>query len=162
MPTKGLAGLETTKYILEQEEKPDITVPTAFWCFDSLSKKQDCCFWHFIFYPYGGPERDDIYHPCYEYEHEMLKCLDENRCLAVFKATGLGITEFVLLWSLHKCYTDKFFLDKDVIIVTGPNVDLAKGLIRRCKRFLSNRLDYIDNGEYGLTVNSGRIKHTLC
>lgn len=158
MPQKGLAGIETTKYILEQQEKEEIIVPKRFWCFNSLSKDMGCCFWHFIFYPNGGPERDDIYHPCYEYEHKMLESLEKNRCLAVFKATGLGITEFVLLWALWKCYTDSFFLDKDIIIVTGPNVDLAKGLIRRCKRFISARLDYVDNGEYGLTVNSARIR----
>jgi len=88
----------------------------------------------------------------------MLEALEQNRCLAVYKATGLGITEFVLLWALWKAYTDSYFLDKDMIIVTGPNVDLAKGLIRRCKKFISDRLDYVDNGEYGLTVNSARIR----
>jgi len=155
---KGLASVDTTRFILENRERDEPDIPPKFWCDDSLSKKQDCCFWHYIFYPNGGPERDDIYHPCYDFEKKILKALETHRTMALYKATGLGVTEFVLLWILWKCYNDPFFFDKDVVIVTGPNVDLAQTLIRRTKTFLRDRLDYVDNGAYMLTVNGCRIR----
>jgi len=155
---KGLASLDTVKYIYENEEIEEERVPDPFWCKNSISKDEQCCFWHYIFYPYGGPERDDVYHPVYEYEQIILDELETKRTIAVYKATGLGITEFVLLWILWKCWTDPFFADKDAIIVTGPNIDLAQGLIRRTKAFIRGKLHYVDNGSYGLTTNGCRIR----
>ena len=78
--------------------------------------------------------------------------------MCVYKATGLGVTEFILLWILWKCWTDPFFSDKDAIIVTGPNIDLAQTLIRRTKAFIRGKLHYVDNGSYGLTTNGCRIR----
>ena len=107
---KGLASKETTQLINNATTRDIPLVPDRFWCKDSLSDVDDCCFWHYIFYPNGGPERDGIYHSCYAYEQEILdkmqmekldKDIDRTaefvKHFCVYKATGLGLTEFILL-----------------------------------------------------------------
>jgi len=111
-----------------------------------------------------------LFHPVYAYEIDILQALARNspkgspehkrdKHVCVYKATGLGLTELVLLWTLWKCYKDPMFYGKEAIFITGPNVDLAKDLIRRSKRFLYEReMLYQDKGEYGLEVNGATIK----
>ena len=155
----GLANKETLRIVASATTEDLPQIPEKFWCYNSLSKSEHCCFWHFIFYPYGGPERDGIHHPVYEYEQELLKSLDENKCVAVYKATGLGITEFMLVWLIWKSFTDPFFYGKVGCIITGPNVDLAQDLILRTKDFLLKKdLQYVDHGAYELEINGHRIQ----
>ena len=166
---KGLASRDTHQILADAASRDIPIVPEIFWCKDSLSTVDHCCFWHYIFYPNGGPERDGIYHPCYDYENQILDTMQmelpdaqrTNPCkqFCVYKATGLGLTEFILLWILWKCFTDPYFQDKEAMVITGPNVDLAQDLIRRSKTFLNKRgLGYVDHGAYELDVNGGRIK----
>lgn len=144
---------------MDNVDSGDVEYPRTFWCDEPSSKSDQCCFWHWIFFPHGGPERDGIFHPVYEYEQILLKALQNNKCIAVFKATGLGITEFMLLWIIWKCLTDPFFQGKEAIIVTGPNVDLAQDLIMRAKKFVERKdLDYQDMGAYEFMLNGCRIK----
>jgi len=89
---------------------------------------------------------------------EIINALEENRKICVYKATGLGITELILLWTLWKACVDTFFQDKEAIIVTGPNVELSKELIDRCKKLLRGRVSYIDQGAYGLSVQRCKIR----
>jgi hypothetical protein len=58
--------------------------------------------------------------------------------IAVIKATGLGITEFVLRWIVWMCLRNKGFKGKRVCIVTGPNIALAITLIKRLKELFLN------------------------
>ena len=84
-----------------------------------------------------------------------------NPCkwFAVYKATGLGLTEFVLLWIVWKSLVDPWFSGKEAIIITGPNVDLAQDLILRAKSFLQKKgLGYVDHGAYEVDINGSRIK----
>lgn len=166
---KGLASKETHQIIAAATKREERKVPELFWCHNSLSKDKNCCFWHYIFYPNGGPERDGVYHPCYKYETDILKQMDMEtpdkqrkkmgKLFCVYKATGLGLTEFVLLWIIYKCFTDEWFSGKEAIIITGPNVDLAQDLIRRTKDFLIKAsLPYVDKGAYGCDVNGGLIR----
>ena len=159
--SKGLAAESTRRIILSATEKAVPVIPDSFWCGDSLREDStaSCCFWHYIFYPNLGPERDEVYHPVYPYEIELLEALQHERHVCVYKAAGLGITEFFLLWIIWKCFTDPFFYGKEAMVITGPNVDLSKDLIRRTKRFLYERgTAYTDRGEYQLEVNGCTIK----
>jgi len=166
---KGLASRETHDILAQAATRDVPIVPDQFWCKNSLSKEEHCCFWHFVFHPYGGPERDGVYHPMYDYEQQILdkmqmEKLDSERTLdckwfCVYKATGLGLTEFVLLWVIWKCFTDPYFAGKEAMMVTGPNVDLAQDLILRTKDFLRKKgLGYVDHGAYELEINGARIK----
>ena len=165
----GLAKNSTLQLIASATSRDTPIVPLKFWCGDSLCKDEHCCYWHFVFYPFGGPERDGIYHPVYDYEQQILdkmcmEDLEEDRpaipkTFCVYKATGLGLTEFVLLWIQWKCLTDPWYSGKEAIVITGPNVDLAQDLILRSKGFLMKKgLGYVDHGAYELEVNGGRIK----
>ena len=165
----GLASKNTLQIIGNAATRDTPIVPLTFWCKDSLSKDDQCCFWHYIFHPFGGPERDGIYHPCYDYEQQILdkmemEPLEEDRTnpckwFCVYKATGLGLTEFILLWIVWKSLTDVWWSGKEAIIITGPNVDLAQDLILRAKGFLQKKgLGYVDHGAYEVDVNGSRIK----
>ena len=165
----GLASKNTLQIIGNAATRDTPIVPLTFWCKDSLSKDDQCCFWHYIFHPFGGPERDGIYHPCYEYEQQILdkmemEPLEEDRTnpckwFSVYKATGLGLTEFILLWIVWKSLTDVWWSGKEAIIITGPNVDLAQDLILRAKGFLQKKgLGYVDHGAYEVDVIGSRIK----
>jgi hypothetical protein len=56
-----------------------------------------------------------------------------NKHLWVKKATGLGVTEFMLRFMSWLCYFSDKYSGGQMCIVTGPNRDLAKGLIARIK-----------------------------
>lgn len=155
---KGLASEDTKKFIASHIEEDKLEVPPIFWCDKPFSREEDCCFWHFIFFPYGGPERDGIYHPCYDYEVDILDALDKSRFLTILKATGLGVTELVLLWVIWKSCVDEHFQNKEAIFITGPSVDLAKTLIERIKKLCRDRIPFIDNGSYGLTIQASKIR----
>lgn len=156
---------EDTKRIIisATDKKEHIEYPKKFWCYNPLSIDEHCCWWHYIFYPNGGPERDGIFHPLYKYEQEIIECLEEGRMneakrlIAVYKATGLGLTELILLWILFRAATDPWFQDKEAVIFTGPNVDLAKKLIQRIKVLAEDRVNIEDKGVFGLIVEGSRI-----
>lgn len=157
---------ETKRFLNTEARVPEKKkYPEVFWCYDPLCVKEDCCWWHYIFYPNGGPERDGIFHPCYLYEQEILEYLDQGkhdsmkRLVCVYKATGLGLTELILMWILFKCATDPFFQkNEDVVIFTGPNIELSKKLIERLKHFAHNRVDIIDHGMYKIQVGKANIQ----
>jgi hypothetical protein len=157
---------ETRRFVNTEGRVPEKRVyPKEFWCYDPLCIKEDCCWWHYIFYPNGGPERDGIFHPCYLYEQEILEHLAKGqfdsmkRLVCVYKATGLGLTELILMWILFKACTDDFFQkNEDVVIFTGPNIELSKKLIERLKHFAHNRVDYEDHGMYKIQIGKCNIQ----
>ena len=96
---KGIASEDTKRIITKNaSEREQEKVPEKFWCYNPLSCEEHCCFWHFIFFQNGGPERNGIYHPVYRYEQEILEHLEKGRTdsacrlIAVYKATGLGLS----------------------------------------------------------------------
>jgi len=163
---KGIVSEETKRFLnTNARVKEGYEYPEKFWCYDPMSESEHCCWWHYTFYPNGGPERDNIYHPCYKYEQEILEHLEKGktdsskRMVCVYKATGLGLTELTLLWILYKCCTDDFFQqNEDVVIFTGPNIELAKKLIERMKQFANGRIDYEDHGMYKIQIGRANIQ----
>ena len=107
-----------------------------------------CCWNHLI----GLPEKDRIKHNLYIYEYNLFKELmkdkpkaiddivtrQQHKHLAIIKATGLGITEFVLRWIAWMCIKDDNLKGQRVCIVTGPNIALAITLIKRLKELFMN------------------------
>ena len=89
-------GEHTTKELFERlQGKP-------FWIWDRQQRKLedidtdgDCCFNHII----GLPQKDGNDKPLYDYEEiifESLVTQTGNKHLWIKKATGLGISEFML------------------------------------------------------------------
>ena len=120
-----------------------------------------CCFNHIV----GLPVKDKVEHPIYDYEkilHDTLMNSNgdfKDRHLWVKKATGLGVTEFMLRIMAWLCTRDNWNRDSQMCIVTGPNIDIATKLIRRLKNIFERRLGiYFDNKETVLELNGCTIE----
>jgi hypothetical protein len=70
-----------------------------FWIWDVEEHKVadiitngDCCFNHII----GLPKKNALDKPFFDYEKQMFDILQQHMYIWIKKATGLGITEFIL------------------------------------------------------------------
>jgi hypothetical protein len=124
-----------------------------FWIFDRVKHEQkgnvtkgDCCFNHVI----GLPKKYGRGKPMFEYERVLYRALLEKgflnsspsgglsysfkeKHLWVKKATGLGVTEFMLRFMAWLCLRNDDCKNSQMVIVTGPNQELAIKLIKRMK-----------------------------
>jgi hypothetical protein len=89
----------------------------------------------------GLPRKKDRTYPIFEYEYELLSLLGTEKHVWIKKATGLGITEFTLRWiawmSLKDDNMKRKHKDVDIVIITGPRLDLAITLMDRLKGLFS-------------------------
>jgi hypothetical protein len=120
-----------------------------FWIWDQqqhrledIRTKGDCCFNHII----GLPQKDAVDKPLYDYEKMIFDSLvlspssslssyqcdtqdgnanSSNKHLWIKKATGLGISEFMLRFMAWLCLKDNTLAGSQMCIVTGPRIDLA-------------------------------------
>src|SRR6187431_1361391 len=98
-----------------------------FWIWDKLQHKLkdirtngDCCFNHII----GLPLKDGNDKPLYEYEQiifDSLTTQNGNKHLWIKKATGLGVSEFMLRFMAWLCLKDNALSGSHMCIVTGPS-----------------------------------------
>src|SRR5215204_3361754 len=110
-----------------------------------------CCFQH----PIGLPHKNGIPKPLFEYEKEIYDALLQIKYVWIKKATGLGITEFMLRYVSWLCLRDDSLKDSYVCIVTGPRIELAITLINRLKsRFADVKFE--DKGT-GCELNGVRM-----
>jgi hypothetical protein len=115
-----------------------------FWIWDVDQHKQgdiktdgDCCFNHII----GLPQKDGVDKPLYDYERiifDSLVAQNGNKHQWIKKATGLGISEFILRFMAWLCLKDNALSGSQMCIVTGPRIDLAIALIDRMKKVFSS------------------------
>jgi hypothetical protein len=115
-----------------------------FWIWDKQQHKLedirtdgDCCFNHII----GLPQKDGEDKPLYDYEQiiifDSLVTPNGNKHLWIKKATGLGVSEFMLRFMAWLCLRDDALSGSQMCIVTGPRIDLAIALIDRMKRLFA-------------------------
>jgi hypothetical protein len=105
---RRVSGLETT----QDYKALELLRNKPFWIWDKQQHKQqdittdgDCCFNHII----GLPQKDGIVKPLYDYEQLIFDSLvthSGNRHLWIKKATGLGISEFMLRFMAWLCVKD--------------------------------------------------------
>ena len=157
--------------------------PFWYWT-DSYRHKQSdirfkgaCCFNHQI----GLPKKDGIEKPFFDYQKELYKALmipgylnsspklpttDPNNIMYPFKekhlwikkSVGLGITEFMLRFMAWLCLKDDDYRDSQMVIVTGPNQELAIKLIKRMKGLFLDKLGItFDSKETVLNLNGCEI-----
>jgi late competence protein required for DNA uptake (superfamily II DNA/RNA helicase) len=115
-----------------------------FWIWNIEEHKQedirtdgDCCFNHII----GLPSKDSVDKPLYDYQQIIFDSLvthDGNKHLWIKKATGLGISEFMLRFMAWLCLKDDKLSGSQMCIVTGPRIDLAIALIDRMKKLFAS------------------------
>src|SRR5207247_1614589 len=139
-----------------------------FWIWDVNEHKSEditthgeCCFNNII----GLPKKDGIEKPMFDYEkvlYDFLLLLNENdfkdKHLWVKKATGLGVTEFFLRLIVWLSLKDESLSGSQVCIITGPNLQLAIGLIRRLKALFEPHNIYFDSKETVTELNGVRIE----
>jgi hypothetical protein len=116
----------------------------------------DCCFNHII----GLPTKNGIEHRMYPYEKTLYDILESTtKHLWVKKATGLGITEFMLRYMAWLALKDNQLDGSQMCVVTGPRVDLAVALIDRMKRLFEPKAGiYFQDKETVLELNGIRIE----
>jgi hypothetical protein len=147
-----------------------------FWIWDkeehlrlATEANEQCCFNHIV----GLPVKDNKEYPLFDYEkllYDSLLNVDgscKDKHLWVKKATGLGVTEFMLRIMAWLCTTsinnnDAFHQARNsqqMCIVTGPNIDIAIKLIKRMKNIFERKLGLIfQNKETVLELNGCRIE----
>ena len=76
----------------------------------------------------------------------------------ILKSTGLGISEFFLRYMAWLCLRDDTYQNSQMVIVTGPNIDLAIKLIRRMKKLFEPLNIFFDSKETVLELNRVRIE----
>jgi hypothetical protein len=141
-----------------------------FWIWNIEEHKQedirtngDCCFNHII----GLPHKDSIDKPLYDYEEIIFNSLvtqngndkSSNKHLWIKKATGLGISEFMLRFMAWLCLKDNALSGSQMCIVTGPRIDLAIALIDRMKKLFAGKgLTVFDTKETVVELNNIKIE----
>jgi hypothetical protein len=111
-----------------------------------------------------APETDDQFHRFYD------NCLEDRKMhnniiypfkekhLWVKKATGLGVTEFFLRFMAWLCLRNNDYRNSQMVIVTGPNQDIATKLIKRMKGLFANHGVYFDSKETFLELKGCSIE----
>jgi hypothetical protein len=137
-----------------------------FWIWDKQQHKLedirtdgDCCFNHII----GLPQKDGEDKPLYDYEQIIFDSLvtpNGNKHLWIKKATGLGISEFMLRFMGWLCLKDNALAGSQMCIVTGPRIELSIALIDRMKKLFSSSkcLLAFDTKETVIELNGIKIE----
>jgi hypothetical protein len=81
----------------------------------------------------GLPRKNGQLFPLFDYEQMLFDTLQNNKHVWIKKATGLGITEFMLRYMAWLCLKDDTYRGAQMPIVCGPNQDIAIKLIKRIK-----------------------------
>jgi hypothetical protein len=128
-----------------------------FWIWDIEEHKVvdiitngDCCFNHVI----RLPKKNAQDKPLFDYEKILFDTLLQYKHIWIKKATGLGITEFMLRYMAWLCLRNNNLQGTQMCIVTGPRIDLAITLIDRLKRlFTDHGLVTFDSKETVIDLN---------
>ena len=139
-----------------------------FWIFDkvehlkqAIATNQNCCFNHLVFLPVKNGKE----YPLFSYEqllYDTLMLEDgsfKDKHLYVLKSTGLGVSEFMLRLMAWLCVKDNSCRNSQMVIITGPNIDLSIKLIKRMKAIFEPKLNLtFDNKETLLELNGCSIQ----
>ncbi|MGC1132864.1 MAG: DEAD/DEAH box helicase family protein [Nitrososphaeraceae archaeon] len=115
----------------------------------------DCCFNHII----GLPKKNGEDKPFFDYEKILYDRFQQYKHIWIKKATGLGITEFMLRYMAWLCLRNNDLNGTQMCIVTGPRIDLAITLIDRMKKlFTDSGLVSFDSKETVIELNGVHIE----
>ena len=120
----------------------------------------DCCFNHII----CVPKKDGNDKPLYDHEEIIFDSLvtrtNNKKHLWIKKATGLGVSEFMLRFMAWLCLKDNALSGSQMCIVTGPRIDLAIALIDRMKKLFASTkgLTVFDTKETVIELNNVKIE----
>jgi hypothetical protein len=88
----------------------------------------------------GLPQKNGQSMPLFDYEQMLFNELQSHKHIWIKKATGLGVTEFMLRYMAWLCLRDNSLAGSQMCIITGPREDLAIGLIERMKGLFREKI----------------------
>jgi hypothetical protein len=159
----------------ESSEALKIFRGKPFWVWNKIEHEKqydqthgNCCFWHII----GLPEKEHLIgkspdghelveirkHPIYDYEQEAYFELFKHRYIRIKKATGMGMTTFFLGLIAWLCVKDDSFNGEQIVIVTGPRIDLAIEGVERLQDLFSNTDYFPRKAGAKLWINGCKIE----
>jgi hypothetical protein len=107
----------------------------------------------------GLPTKNDQEMPLFDYEQLLYNTLQEHKHVWIKKATGLGVTEFMLRYMAWLCFSRNEYSNSQMCIVTGPRIELAITLINRMKGlFRENNPAISDSKETVIELNGVHIE----
>jgi hypothetical protein len=138
-----------------------------FWIWDKqehlrLAKEtnQNCCFNHIC----KCPQKSGKEYPLFDYQKLIYDTLMtdtgsfKDKHLYLLKSTGIGASEMMLRLMGWLCTKDDTYRNSQMVIVTGPNLDLATKLVRRLKAIFCPKLGVtFDSKETVLNLNGCEI-----
>jgi hypothetical protein len=156
----------------QQSQLSEILKNKPFWTWNIEKHKQadirtkgQCCFNHIV----GLPQKDGVDKPLYDYQRMIFDSLvtqngstnsSNIKHLWIKKATGLGISEFMLRFMAWLCLKDNVLSGSQMCIVTGPRIDLAIALIDRMKKLFvgKHHLIAFETKENVIELNGVKIE----
>jgi hypothetical protein len=146
----------------------DRLIKKPFWIWDKEQHKQEyartdgsCCFNHIICLP----QKDGQDKPLYDNEQlifdALVNSVNNNKHIWIKKATGLGVSEFMLRFMTWLCLKDNASAGSQMCIITGPRIELAIALIHRMKalfRKMEIYLSIFDTKETVIELNGVKIE----
>lgn len=134
-----------------------------FWYWDITQHRDEyvltngnCCFQHVLRLPRDNKTGKE--NPLFDYQKIILDSLEYDQYIWILKSTGLGITELFLRYMSWLCLKDDTYQSSSMVLVTGPNWDLSKKLIKRLKLLFEPLDIYFDSKETLLTLNGVTIE----
>ena len=113
-----------------------------------------CCYNHTI----GLPKKDGNEYPLFDYELSLFNALAKHKYIWVKKASGLGVTEFMLRYMAWLATRDNTYRNTQFPIVCGPNQDIAIRLIKRLKLMFESLGIYFATKETVVELNDVTIE----
>ena len=98
--------------------------------------------------------------PLFDYEQLLYDTLQSNKHIWIKKATGLGVTEFILRYMAWLCFGNRISQNTQMCIVTGPRIELSITLIDRMKKLFRriNLSSSFDTKETVIELNGVHIE----
>jgi hypothetical protein len=145
--------------VSKNDEKLSVLKGLPFYCnweFRPRPKNESsfCCFNHKI----GLPRKDGIEYPLFDYEFQLFNALTNHKYVWVKKASGLGVTEFMLRYMAWLATRDNTYRNTQFPIVCGPNQDIAIKLIKRLKLMFESLSIYFATKETVIELNGCTIE----
>jgi late competence protein required for DNA uptake (superfamily II DNA/RNA helicase) len=107
----------------------------------------------------GLPQKNGIAMPLFDYEQMLYDTLQSNKHIWIKKATGLGVTEFILRYMAWLCLKHNTLSGSQMCIVVGPNIEKAIELIKRLKDLFLPKLGVtFDTKETVIELNGVHIE----
>jgi len=95
----------------------------------------------------------------FDYERDLYQTTIDHKYIWIKKATGLGITEFMIRWIAWKCLSSDEWkdtqVDTNVVLITGPRIELSITIINRLKNLFNEEFK---SKETVCILNGSRIE----